>query len=168
MISASPSGHVIRHTKRTTIAARWCPGSRTLISRGENRLSRAARQTGIRLPSVIALAPVDRPGIEPGSPVRRTGVFPLDHQPVSSSVDRRGIEPRLPGCKPSVFPLDQWPASIERSVPELNRVFLLTEEVCCRNTYRPFRVSDPGWTRTITFLVVTQASLPLDHGIVFQ
>ena len=25
--------------------------------------------------------------------------------------------------------------------------------------------SDPGWNRTITFLVVTQASLPLDHGI---
>ena len=53
----------------------------------------------------------------------------------------------------------------KRSVPELNRVFLLTEEVCCRNTYRPS--SDPGWSRTITFLVVTQASLPLDHGIVF-
>ena len=28
--------------------------------------------------------------------------------------------------------------------------------------------SDPGWSRTITFLVVTQASLPLDHGIVFS
>ena len=25
--------------------------------------------------------------------------------------------------------------------------------------------SDPGWNRTITFLVVTQAPLPLDHGI---
>ena len=72
-----------------------------------------------------------------------------------------------PGCKPSVFPLDQRPASIERSVPELNRVFLLTTEVCCQNTYRPIRVSDPGWNRTSTFLVVTQASLPLDHGIVF-
>ncbi len=81
-------------------------------------------------------------------------------------MDRRGIEPRLPGCKPSVFPLDQRPASIERSVPELNRVFLLTTEVCCQNTYRPFRVSDPGWNRTSTFLVVTQASSPLDHGIV--
>ena len=51
---------------------------------------------------------------------------------------------------------------------ELNRVFLLTTEVCCQNTYRPFRVSDPGWNRTSTFLVVTQASLPLDHGIVFH
>ena len=26
--------------------------------------------------------------------------------------------------------------------------------------------SDPGWNRTSTFLHVTQASLPLDHGIV--
>ena len=43
-----------------------------------------------------------------------------------------------PGCKPSVFPLDQRPVSTERSVPELNRIFLLTEEVCCQNTYRPF------------------------------
>ena len=25
--------------------------------------------------------------------------------------------------------------------------------------------SDPGWNRTITFLVVTQVSSPLDHGI---
>ena len=52
----------------------------------------------------------------------------------------------------------------ERSVRESNPIFLLTEEVCCQNTYRPS--SDPGWSRTITFLVVTQASLPLDHGIV--
>ena len=27
-------------------------------------------------------------------------------------------------------------------------------------------ISDPGWNRTIDFLDVTQASLPLDHGIV--
>jgi hypothetical protein len=26
--------------------------------------------------------------------------------------------------------------------------------------------NDPGWNRTIAFLVVTQASSPLDHGIV--
>ena len=55
---------------------------------------------------------------------------------------------------------------VKRSVPELNRVFLLTTEVCFQNTYRPCRISDPGWNRTSTFLVVTQASLPLDHGIV--
>ena len=55
-------------------------------------------------------------------------------------------------------------APIERSVAELNRVFLRTEEVCCRNTYRPS--SDPRWNRTSTFLVVTQASLPLDDGTI--
>ena len=54
--------------------------------------------------------------------------------------------------------------NFKRSVRDSNPVFLLTEEVCCRNTYRPS--SDPGWNRTSTFLVVTQVSLPLDHGIV--
>ncbi len=52
----------------------------------------------------------------------------------------------------------------ERSIRESNPVFLPTEEVCCRNTYRPS--SDPGWSRTTAFLVVTQASSPLDHGII--
>jgi hypothetical protein len=28
--------------------------------------------------------------------------------------------------------------------------------------------SDPGWSRTIGLLVVTQAPSPLDHGIVFS
>ena len=45
--------------------------------RWENRLSRAAR------PTVSGYLPkVDPPGIEPGSPVCRTGVVPLDHEPV--------------------------------------------------------------------------------------
>jgi hypothetical protein len=44
--------------------------------RWENRLSRAAR------PTVSGYLPsVDPPGIEPGSPVCRTGVVPLDHEP---------------------------------------------------------------------------------------
>ncbi len=46
--------------------------------------------------------------------------------------------------------------------------FLLTKEVCCRNTYRPALTSDPGWNRTSTLLHVTQASSPLDHGIVLS
>ena len=59
----------------------------------------------------------------------------------------------------------------ERSVRELNPVFLLTEEACRRNTYRPSQViPDHGYSprcpnRTFSFLVVTQASSPLDHGI---
>ena len=52
---------------------------------------------------------------------------------------------------------------LERSVRESNPVLLLTTEVCFRSTYRPS--SDPGWNRTIVFLAVDQASLPLDHGI---
>ena len=82
-------------------------------------------------------------------------------------MDRRGVEPRSPGLQDQVvFPLDQQPIDFQRSVRESNPVFLLTEEVCCRNTYRPISQSDPGWSRTIAFLVVTQASSPLDHGIV--
>jgi hypothetical protein len=49
---------------------------------------------------------------------------------------------------------------------ELNPVSVLTTDVCCRNTYRPILSSDPGWNRTCTVLHVTQASSPLDHGIV--
>ena len=89
------------------------------------------------------------------------------------SVDRRGIEPGhrraalVTWVQTKRLPFGPAARIIERSVPELNRVFLLTTEVCCQNTYRPCRISDPGWNRTSTFLVVTQASLPLDHGIVF-
>src|SRR5688500_7564143 len=39
----------------------------------------------------------------------------------------------------------------ERSVRELNPVSVLTEDVCCRNTYRPFKRSQEscgGWNRT--------------------
>ena len=86
-------------------------------------------------------------------------------------MDRRGIEPRFPACKASVVPLDQRPDR-QRSVRELNPVFLLTEEACCRNTYRPvvIVIPDRGYSprcpnRTIVLLVVTQASSPLDHGI---
>ena len=78
-----------------------------------------------------------------------------------------GVEPTTPTLQGSVASWEHASPPNQRSVPELNRVFLRTEEVCCQNTYRPFRVSDPGWNRTSTFLVVVQASLPLDHGIVF-
>lgn len=62
---------------------------------------------------------MDLPGVEPGSTVCRTVVFPLDHKPVKkckytdssdyASMERRGLEPRFSGCKPEVFPLDQRP-----------------------------------------------------------
>ena len=56
----------------------------------------------------------------------------------------------------------------QRSVRELNPVFLLTKEACAKTPTDQLSVSDPGWNRTITFLGVTQASLPLDHGIKLQ
>ena len=79
---------------------------------------------------------------------------------MSPQVERRGIEPRLPGCKPSVFPLDQRPILLQEVRPGIEpgprpyhgRVrpkHLQTMSQC---------ESDPGWSRTISFLAVTQAS----------
>ena len=81
-----------------------------------------------------------------------------------------GVEPTTPILQGSVAPTVHASPRflLQRSVRELNPVFLLTEEVCCRNTYRPNLASDPGWNRTSTFLHVTQASSPLDHGIVLS
>ena len=115
-------------------------------------------------PSPTTFHSVDPPGIEPGFPPRQGGVFPLDHRPVLLSVDRMGVEPIAPILQGSVASTEHASPQFERSVRELNPVFLLTEEVCCRNTYRP--PSDPGRTRTVVFLAVAQASLPLDHGII--
>ena len=82
------------------------------------------------------------------------------------SVDLMGVEPNTPTLQGSVAP-DGMPArSSQRSVRELNPVFRFTTAACGRNTYRPVLESDPGWNRTSAFLHVTQASLPLDHGIV--
>jgi hypothetical protein len=89
----------------------------------------------------------------------------LDHQPVVS-VDLIGVEPITPILQGSVASIGMQAHFIKRSVRELNPVFRLTTAACGRNTYRPFRVSDPGWNRTSTLLHVTQASSPLDHGTV--
>ena len=77
-----------------------------------------------------------------------------------------GVEPTTPTLQGSVAPSGMQAHSIKRSVRELNPAYLLTTQACCRNTYRPITSSDPGRTRTVDFLHVTQASLPLDHGIV--
>ena len=62
----------------------------------ENRFSKAARPTGIRLPSVsnrnYPAQTVDPPGIEPGSPACEAGIVPLDHRP---SVAEVGVEPTI-------------------------------------------------------------------------
>ena len=59
---------------------------------------------------------------------------------MSSTEVRLGIEPSLPPYHGGV-----QPQHLQTKVFE--------------------RCSDPGWNRTITFLVVTQAPSPLDHGI---
>lgn len=46
---------------------------------------------------------VDPPGIEPGSPVCRTGVVPLDHEPIQSG--EWGSNPRSPASKAGGSPL---------------------------------------------------------------
>ena len=51
-----------------------------------------ANRPGQPYPTTFHIS-VDRPGIEPGSPARRAGVVPLDHQPVYRRVDRTGVEP---------------------------------------------------------------------------
>ena len=83
---------------------------------------------------------------------------------MTPSVERRGIEPRLPGCKPSVFPLDQRPVSLEVRPgiePGLRPYHRRVQPEHLQTKHQ----SDRGWNRTIDLLVVTQASLPLDHAI---
>ena len=108
---------------------------------------------------------MDPPRVELGSPPRQGGVFPLDHEPVDS-VDLMGVEPIAPTLQESVAASGMQARIAERSVRESNPSFRLTTAACDRNTYRPCCASDPGWNRTSTFLHVTQASSPLDHGIV--
>src|SRR3989304_5962884 len=67
MMSISPSGH-----KRKAWDLNPHP-------REGARFSKPARPT---ISDYLPSQTVDPPGIEPGSPVRRTGVFPLDHQPM--------------------------------------------------------------------------------------
>jgi hypothetical protein len=109
---------------------------------------------------------VDRPGIEPGFPPRQGGVFPLDHQPVvfqwtagESNPSHRPCKGQSPptACRPSL--LSRGPSGNRTRSPSLPRT-------CAAGTPTDHFSSDPGWNRTSTLLHVTQASSPLDHGIV--
>ena len=99
MISASPSGHVIRHTKRKA----W------------------------------DLNPHPREGARFSKPARLTI---SDYLPYFSGPP--GNRTPITWVQTKRLPVGPAARIIERSVPELNRVFLLTKEVCCQNTYRPF------------------------------
>ena len=98
----------------------------------------------------------------PRHPLTPSPTHPVTHSPRNKWTWWESNPPHRP-CKGQSPPTACRPILVERSVRELNPALLLTTEVCCRNTYRPS--SDPGWNRTITFLDVTQASSPLDHGI---
>ena len=97
-----------------------------------------ANRPGEPYPATFRMS-VDPPGIEPGLPVCRTGVFPLDHEPVFS-VDRMGIEPITPTLQESVASLGTCQPDCQRSVRESNPVSVLTTDVCRQNTYRPVEV----------------------------
>ena len=93
---------------------------------------------------------------------------PGEPYPATFRIQWTGWESNPPhrSCKDQSPPW-HMPAHEQRSVRESNPAFRLTKAVCSRSTYRPqvSNRSDPGRNRPITFLVVTQAPLPLDHGI---
>ncbi len=74
--------------------------------------------------------------VRPGKP------YPATFRKQRLRVDRKGIEPFHRLCK-SQSPPWNMPAHLcltitQRSVRELNPVFIHTTDACCRNTYRPF------------------------------
>ena len=77
-------------------------------------------------------------GVEPNAQTLQEFVAPTEHASPFSQEVRSGIEPDLLPYQGSVPP----------------------------EHLQTVRKSDPGWNRTIGFLDVGQASLPLDHGIV--
>ena len=110
---------------------------------------------------------MDPLGIEPGSSDCQPDVFPLDHEPVCFSGppgSRTPISWLQARCRP-VGPAAHIDL-LQRSVRDSNPAFLRTEEVCRQKHLQTVLQNDPGWSRTIALLVVTQASLPLDHWIV--
>lgn len=60
----------------------------------------------------------------------------MDHGPVVIEWTAGDSNPDFLGANQVSSPWTSGPY-FERSVRGLNPVFLLTEEVCCRNTYRP-------------------------------
>lgn len=137
-------------------------GSRTLISTRENRVSSAARQPVIRLPSEITHQWTDRE-LNPDLQTAGLASSRWTISPCSSS-GPPGTRTPIAWMQTKRLPLG--PAALVSRGPSGTRIrsSSLPRKRAAENTYRPS--SDPGWTRTITFLVVTQASSPLDHGII--
>ena len=180
------------------------PGSKPgMMSVSPSRQKRKARESNPHLPlgrTVLAGRPgepvsgylpsVDPPGVEPGSPVCRPGVVPLDHEPVVSGppgtrtpipASRRRCRPvgpaaRISGddgnrthlrllARQSRRPLEHA-SPLQRSGRESDPGFHPTMVACGQNTSRPTPSSDLGWSRTTNLLRVKKASFPLLHEIV--
>ena len=84
------------------------------------------------------LRSVDRPGSRTPISWLQARRLPVGRAAHVLSEVRPGIEPGLPPYQGGVRP---------------------------KHLQTKFRCSDPGWSRTIAFLDVAQASSPLDHGI---
>jgi hypothetical protein len=96
-----------------------------------------ANRPGEPYPATFRFQKVDPPGIEPGSPPRQGGVVPLDHEPISFSGPAGESNPDLLVAGQASSRWTSRPCLQQRSVRELNPVFVLTTDACCRNTYRP-------------------------------
>ncbi len=123
---------------------------------------------------------MDSPGVEPGSSDCQPDVFPLDHEPVPVQWTCRGVEPRFSWLQARRLPIGRAAhvQFISFALGLIVRRPRLKVRPGIEPGLPPYRggvlpqhlqtnfTSDPGWNRTIDFLDVDQASLPLDHGIV--
>jgi hypothetical protein len=128
----------------------------------------AVRPHGERKPARRAVSgylpySVDPPRIELGFPPRQGGVVPLDHEPISFSGPAGESNPDLLVASQASSRWTSRPCLLSEVRPGIEPGLPPYQ-----GGVRPKHLqttSDPGWNRTITFLVVAQASLPLDHGI---
>ena len=156
MISVSPSGRV---------SGRW--GNRTHPTPFVGRLVSNQCPEPVRLPSEKVEGRVSRVESRKKQATSRTlRLWTLRSGPWTSGSGPDGSRTHHTDLARVSRPQRHAGPRFGRSVRESNPILVLTKDACCRNTYRPSVPSDPGWNRTIDFLVVTQVSLPLDHGIV--
>src|SRR5688572_20473331 len=73
---------------------------------------------------------VDPPRIELGSPPRQGGAVPLDHEPISFSGPAGESNPDLLVAGQASSRWTSRPCLQQRSVRELNPVFVLTTDAC--------------------------------------
>src|SRR5262249_16040438 len=91
----------------------------------------------------IPSPPVDPPGIEPGSPVCRTDVVPLDYEPMQSG--EWGSNPRSPAPKAAGLPLS-YPLFTEWTARDLHPHFRRAEPASSCWTSSPVLFKGPPGT----------------------